>query len=98
MRKYFFMAGVGCSADTSAGFAAVFVCLRSVRRRAKPQRKKGADRIGRWPMAETGAALLRRWFEVVWNERREDLMEELASPNVVTHGVSGPKDVTRGLG
>ncbi len=49
-------------------------------------------------MAETDAALLRRWFEVVWNERREDLMEELASPNVVTHGVSGPKDVTRGLG
>ena len=40
-----------------------------------------------------GAALLRRWFEVVWNERREDLMEEFAAPNVVAHGVSGPKDM-----
>jgi steroid delta-isomerase-like uncharacterized protein len=44
-----------------------------------------------------GAALLRRWFEVVWNERREDLMEEFAAPNVVAHGVSGPKDITHGL-
>jgi steroid delta-isomerase-like uncharacterized protein len=44
-----------------------------------------------------GAALLRRWFEVVWNERREDLMEEFAEPNVVAHGVSGPKDLTQGL-
>jgi steroid delta-isomerase-like uncharacterized protein len=45
-----------------------------------------------------GAALLRRWFEVVWNERREDLMEELAAPDVLVHGSSGPKDLLRGLG
>ena len=35
----FFMAGVGCSADTSAGFAAVFVCLHSVRRRQTAAKK-----------------------------------------------------------
>jgi steroid delta-isomerase-like uncharacterized protein len=48
-------------------------------------------------MAESGAALLRRWFEVVWNQRREDLMEEFAAPDVVVHGSSGPKDILRGL-
>ena len=44
-----------------------------------------------------GAVLLRRWFEVVWNERREDLMEEISAPDVVVHGSSGPKDVFHGL-
>jgi len=37
-----------------------------------------------------GAALLRRWFEVVWNEWREDLMEELSVPDVVVHGSKRP--------
>jgi len=48
-------------------------------------------------MAEDNAALLRRWFEVVWNERREDLMQEISALNVVVHGSSGPKDVIHGL-
>jgi len=48
-------------------------------------------------MAESGAALLRRWFEVVWNERREDLMEDISAPDVIVHGSSGPNDVFNGL-
>jgi steroid delta-isomerase-like uncharacterized protein len=41
--------------------------------------------------------LLRRWFEGVWNERRAELMEELASPDVILHGIGGPNDVAHGL-
>jgi steroid delta-isomerase-like uncharacterized protein len=48
-------------------------------------------------MTESGAALLRRWFEVVWNERREDLMQEISAPDVAVHGSSGPNHVLRGL-
>ncbi len=48
-------------------------------------------------MAENEIAVLRRWFEVVWNEGREDLMEELAAADCVAHGVAGPDDVAHGL-
>jgi steroid delta-isomerase-like uncharacterized protein len=46
---------------------------------------------------ETGIAVCRRWYEQVWNEGREDLMEELAAPDVIAHGIAGPDDVARGL-
>lgn len=48
-------------------------------------------------MALEGSTLLRRWFEEVWNERREDLMEELASQDIVCHGSGGPDEDLRGL-
>jgi steroid delta-isomerase-like uncharacterized protein len=48
-------------------------------------------------MAQSDVAVLRRWFEEVWNEDREDLMEELAEPNVVFHGVGGPNQIMQGL-
>src|SRR5256885_6462582 len=48
-------------------------------------------------MAQSDVAVLRRWFEEVWNEDREGLMEELAVPNVVFHGVGGPNQVMHGL-
>jgi len=41
-------------------------------------------------MAQNEVAVLRRWFEVVWNDGREDLMEELAALDVIIHGVGGP--------
>src|SRR5262249_33818708 len=41
--------------------------------------------------------LLRRWFEGVWNEGREDLIEELVAADVVCHGIGGPNDVAHGL-
>lgn len=48
-------------------------------------------------MADGGRTLLRRWFEEVWNERRDELMEELAVSDLVCHGTGGPEDVLRGL-
>jgi steroid delta-isomerase-like uncharacterized protein len=38
-----------------------------------------------------------RWYQGVWNERRGELMAELAAPDVVLHGVAGPDHVSRGL-
>jgi len=48
-------------------------------------------------MAQNEVAVLRRWFEVVWNEGREDLMEELAAPDVILHGVGGPGQIMQGI-
>jgi steroid delta-isomerase-like uncharacterized protein len=48
-------------------------------------------------MAQNEVAVLRRWFEIVWNEGREDLMEELAAPDAIIHGVGGPDQVMQGI-
>jgi steroid delta-isomerase-like uncharacterized protein len=48
-------------------------------------------------MAESDVAVLRRWFEEVWNQGREDLMAALAAPDVIAHGVGGPSQIMRGL-
>ena len=48
-------------------------------------------------MATGKPNLLRRWFDEVWNQRREDLMEEIASSDLVCHGTAGPNDIMRGL-
>src|SRR5438105_8958064 len=48
-------------------------------------------------MPRDNAAVVRRWFEVVWNEGREDLMEELAVPDVILHGVGGPNQIMQGI-
>jgi steroid delta-isomerase-like uncharacterized protein len=41
--------------------------------------------------------LLRRWFEEVWNQRRDDLMDQLAAKDMVCHGTGGPDEDLRGL-
>ena len=33
-------------------------------------------------------ALARRWFDEVWNNRRRELIYEMADPNVVTYGLA----------
>ena len=48
-------------------------------------------------MAQNEIAVVRRWFEVVWNEGREELMEELAAADVILHGIGGPNQVMRGI-
>lgn len=48
-------------------------------------------------MPDAKTTLLRRWFEGVWNEGREELMEELVAADIVCHGIGGPNDVARGL-
>jgi len=35
---------------------------------------------------EQNAALIRRWFDEVWNQGRLETVDELASQNVVAHG------------
>ena len=38
-------------------------------------------------MPHDNKALLRRWFDEVWNSRRRDAIDELAHPDVVTYGL-----------
>lgn len=42
----------------------------------------------------THEALTRRWFEEVWNNDNEDFIDELMSPDVVSHGL-GPDTAGR---
>jgi steroid delta-isomerase-like uncharacterized protein len=37
-------------------------------------------------MAQENSALIRRWFEEVWNKGNMDAIDEMASPNVIGHG------------
>ena len=37
-------------------------------------------------MAQENSALIRRWFEEVWNNGRMETIDEMASPDVVGHG------------
>ncbi len=37
-------------------------------------------------MAQENSALIRRWFEEVWNHGRMETIDEMASPDVVGHG------------
>jgi steroid delta-isomerase-like uncharacterized protein len=34
-------------------------------------------------------ALIRRWFEEVWNKRRADAIDEMAAQDLIVHGLSG---------
>lgn len=42
----------------------------------------------------THEALTRRWFEEVWNNENEGFIDELMSPDVISHGL-GPDTVGR---
>jgi steroid delta-isomerase-like uncharacterized protein len=48
-------------------------------------------------MTDNEPGLLRRWYEGVWNERRDDLMERIARHDMVFHGVGAPDQVVRGI-
>ena len=37
-------------------------------------------------MAQENSALIRRWFDEVWNHGRMDAIDEMASPDVIGHG------------
>jgi predicted ester cyclase len=45
-------------------------------------------------LEETNTALLHRWFQEVWNERREAAIDELMAPDVKAHGL-GPEPLDR---
>ncbi len=37
-------------------------------------------------MAQENSALIRRWFEEVWNKGRMEAIDEMASPDAIGHG------------
>ncbi len=37
-------------------------------------------------MAQENSALIRRWFDEVWNHGRIEAIDEMASPDVIGHG------------
>jgi steroid delta-isomerase-like uncharacterized protein len=37
-------------------------------------------------MSAENAAFIRRWFEEVWNKKRVDAIDDMASPDLVGHG------------
>jgi steroid delta-isomerase-like uncharacterized protein len=40
-------------------------------------------------MSETNKQLARRWFEEVWNQRKESVIDELLTPACRAHGLGG---------
>lgn len=53
---------------------------------------------GRSLLLQTNAneQLLRRWFEEVWNQKREAAINELLAPDCVAYGLPDPDAVLRG--
>lgn len=39
-------------------------------------------------MSEENRALIRRWFEEVWNQRRESAIDEMMADDIVAHGLT----------
>ena len=42
------------------------------------------------------ALIVRRWFEEVWNQGREQTIDELMAPDAVTHGLTDAAQTHRG--
>jgi steroid delta-isomerase-like uncharacterized protein len=40
--------------------------------------------------------LIRRWFEEVWNNGREEAINEMIAPDCIAHGLNGPEGDLRG--
>jgi len=49
-------------------------------------------------MSEVNKALVRRWFEEVWNQGREETIDELLAPDGVAHGLGDTEVDVRGPG
>lgn len=43
-------------------------------------------------MSEENKALVRRWFEEVWNRGRADAIDEMLAPGCIVHGLSDNAD------
>ena len=43
-------------------------------------------------MLEENKALLRRWFEEVWNKRRTEAIDEMFAADGIAHGLSDDED------
>ena len=50
-------------------------------------------------MSEENKALIKRWFEEVWNQGNRDVIDELVTEDVMIHGlVDGAGNPVKGLG
>ena len=47
-------------------------------------------------MSEANKAIVRRWFEEVWNQGREETIDELFAPHAVGYGLGDTDVTTRG--
>jgi steroid delta-isomerase-like uncharacterized protein len=47
-------------------------------------------------MAEAEVAVIKRWFEEVWNQGREETIDELLAPDAPVYGVGHGADFVRG--
>jgi steroid delta-isomerase-like uncharacterized protein len=47
------------------------------------------NHLGGSTMSEANKQLVRRWFEVVWNQRNEAAIETMLTPGCRAHGLSG---------
>jgi steroid delta-isomerase-like uncharacterized protein len=43
-----------------------------------------------------GATIAHRWFDEVWNQRRAEVMDELYTPDTITHGITPDGTPIRG--
>jgi predicted ester cyclase len=41
-------------------------------------------------MSTTPDSIVRQWFKEVWDEGREEVIDQLAAPDAIVHGLSGP--------
>ncbi len=41
-------------------------------------------------MAQAAETIVRRWFEEVWNQKRESAIDELMADDALVHGIVGP--------
>ncbi len=42
-------------------------------------------------MAESGAEIIRTWFEEVWNKGRTEAIDQMTTPGWVSHGLTVPR-------
>ena len=47
-------------------------------------------------LENANTAIVRRWFEEVWNQRRLETIDELLAPDAVAHDLGGPGASTHG--
>jgi len=44
-------------------------------------------------MSNENKAIVERWFEEIWNQGREDVIDELLAPDAVIHGLEHPDSI-----
>jgi steroid delta-isomerase-like uncharacterized protein len=47
-------------------------------------------------MSEANKALMRRWFEEVWNKQRTDAIDEMMAPHAIAYGLAADGSNLRG--